>query len=655
MEHKLSATVLKLEGDLIRIYIHERDLLCLLPVQNIYLNDGSSADSLLKIRDKLDIIYSDGSVKGLLSGIEATLGIIIEVTDTLVTIRDQEGKNQYEVPIQEIYNTSDRMIIKGARVRIQEVKRDLRRCSYIHDSISPANPVHLVELPLLRPNLYGGQGQILAPYINPGKDDQAANFIPHAKYPTPSYITFNQFPHTTQERVQSLKPTNSLEIPETEDIYKHYNIVQAIENPYNAIMLQPPCKEPLPSISIKEEKLISNPDNRDLRSNLKIATDDREAPSLVNLTRKINHESTKIPDSVPQARDKCLFCNEIKNVDEFYKDKICKCKMCLSCYFEQQSFTTCKKCLEPLSMEKMSSCRKCRTKKFERYIIALECKHNYCQECLKDHIQFELRYSNGRVSCPYYNCREPISIEIRDQIIPQGYAKDDKSIKSNETPSSSSHGRRICNICNYSDTVVFITRLDCNHSICIDCLKKYLDYKIDFDLIKRKGIECCVCDIRISDETIKKVVDPVTYNQYISKMGTRFNIRVKCPKNHRTVPHRKNTECEKCRINFCVVCKKDPHSGICGKSGFRTYLGYRFKDVCPECNKRSKIARNSVEKYVVCKNPDCNTSFCKHCYQRYSPILSHGPLYHKSNCEFYQYSDYNPKYKPLECEECKKL
>jgi hypothetical protein len=221
--------------------------------------------------------------------------------------------------------------------------------------------------------------------------------------------------------------------------------------------------------------------------------------------------------------------------------------------------------------------------------------------------------------------------------------------------SSSPNVRSICNICNLSDAFVFITRLDCNHLICTDCLKKYLDYKIKHDLLKQKGIQCCLCDSIISDDIIKQVLDQGTYNQYIHKISSRFNMTVKCPNKHRTVAHKKNNICDFCNANFCIVCKNYPHNGICVKTDLRNYFGFSFKNVCPECNKRFSKASKSVEKYVICKNPDCSTTFCKFCFQRYSPILAHGPAYHKYDCKLYGYSDYEAIYKPLECEECKKL
>ncbi|XWV26813.1 hypothetical protein QJ857_gp0238 [Tupanvirus soda lake] len=186
----------------------------------------------------------------------------------------------------------------------------------------------------------------------------------------------------------------------------------------------------------------------------------------------------------------------------------------------------------------------------------------------------------------------------------------------------------ICPICYDNLNNNDYTSLSCNHTFCDDCLKKYIDDKID----NLESVLCPIdmCERRINDYVIEILVSSYQYDKYKKNAETfgSDTLHSMCPECKKICKKEDNNKfyCDNCDCDYCYVCQETHPWGYddCPNQKdindtldeIMSALGHDDVKPCPIC--RAIIYREEGCCSMRCKY--CKVKFCWECLRTCSTI-----------------------------------
>lgn len=194
----------------------------------------------------------------------------------------------------------------------------------------------------------------------------------------------------------------------------------------------------------------------------------------------------------------------------------------------------------------------------------------------------------------------------------------------------------LCAICYFEGDLI---PLGCCHSVCEDCLQKYLKTKIEDD-----GEDDIICPFEncyrsITDDCILKIGGEILFSKLQALQNKNF-ISIMCNECNNECQSCDNiAHCEYCNIDFCVSCKSTSCNGIDCVYEIKDELDelcdvFDNADVkkCPRCL-MNLWKENGC---AATKCPYCKVRFCWQCLLINSRLEQ---LYDHSCSEFNKYLD----------------
>ena len=321
------------------------------------------------------------------------------------------------------------------------------------------------------------------------------------------------------------------------------------------------------------------------------------------------------------------------------KKSVCYCHFCLSCAEKISSSPVCPICCEKTKSLKVNPiCCSCKKYIDNHKIITLNCGDMFCEDCFHLHASkaiysrsgiIKLRAIKG-IECE--KCEEPILNEIlqaklgykafNDYILALNSEFDCHycnkiCIKKNNyflcsncnsmfCISCTQHQRECC--CEFSSIQKFYCKycnafnnreskktLNCNHDICISCLREYILNAISenpIEITLYSGILCFECDQIIDFNLINSLVNEVSFETFLNLL---VNLS-KCPKcEYPYYIDDKYVICNYCFYQFCNFCLKTTRECSCFKNGTDEI---EILSACPGC--RSLYAKDGNSSNVKC-------------------------------------------------------
>ncbi|XWV25481.1 hypothetical protein QJ856_gp0278 [Tupanvirus deep ocean] len=188
----------------------------------------------------------------------------------------------------------------------------------------------------------------------------------------------------------------------------------------------------------------------------------------------------------------------------------------------------------------------------------------------------------------------------------------------------------ICPICYDNLSNYDTTRLDCQHEFCDECLKKYINEKINE---RESSILCPIdmCDQPISNYYIVNLVSSYQYKTYKQNTqsfssGTSHSMCPECRQICKKDEDNNRIHCSNCDRDYCYICQESHCWGYDDCPNERdinntldeimSALGHDDVKPCPIC--RAIIYREEGCNSMRCKY--CKVKFCWNCLETCSTI-----------------------------------
>ena len=366
---------------------------------------------------------------------------------------------------------------------------------------------------------------------------------------------------------------------------------------------------------------------------------------------------------ISKIKAKCFKCQGSYSSIQAFPYKLCSHDYCYKCaknYLDAEGnwncFAGCYLKIEVPEIAKWycrSTCIKCKQifNKSEDIYMYKNCLCQYCIKCISS-------FPNNNCE----KCKTPNSNYI-DFLITEYRENLKKRL-------------RECPVCQeQKDIDSIIVFQNCNHMICIDCMKGSANAAYD-ECNFIKLFNCPTeCQAPIPAEQLEEflsihkmnLLDSTDENNKWDKVNL-FKIRndiklSKCPKCafEFITGDERRAWCPMCNYVFCTKCGEDfhPPDNSC-QSAFikkriydleQTFPGESISQ-CPVC--KSPYLKDDYCNHVKCK--ECKIDFCFVCAATRSPIITHGNHYHRPQCTDYSNPGIGEVDKMHEkCEECIKL
>jgi hypothetical protein len=210
---------------------------------------------------------------------------------------------------------------------------------------------------------------------------------------------------------------------------------------------------------------------------------------------------------------------------------------------------------KPQTFQKL--CMLCKCEKATKF---LKCKHLFCAQCLKEHIDNQIlntplsvHIQAGLVSitCPISTCGKFISSNIFYPMITQSTKKTYDSI-------ISILPKENCSKCNAPKLLPHLIDLQC-HKFCMHCMIEYFDDKLNRGKVNFKCIRGCYHDFKVFE--LRKLMKPNQYSKYQKiKSGNKSRDQVQecpgCDKKFFNIQTYQKFKCNECDSKFCGDCGK---------------------------------------------------------------------------------------------------
>lgn len=171
-----------------------------------------------------------------------------------------------------------------------------------------------------------------------------------------------------------------------------------------------------------------------------------------------------------------------------------------------------------------------------------------------------------------------------------------------------------CTICYNSSDIV---TLECDHEFCINCLREYINVKID-DI----GIDILCpneeCNLNISRE---KIIDIICNNEKLlekyneceeKQKKIRAIVCLECNKICKKEKENNYIYCYNCDNEFCHVCKERHDDDEYDDCANKHKIDDEFSDLCSVLSDL-ELKKCPVCKIVIEKIEGCNSVRCKYC------------------------------------------
>ncbi|XP_073010776.1 uncharacterized protein [Typha latifolia] len=269
-----------------------------------------------------------------------------------------------------------------------------------------------------------------------------------------------------------------------------------------------------------------------------------------------------------------------------------------------------------------------------------KCDHLFCNACLTEYIDLELKKDIRMVKCRHESCKGVLEPKAHREIVsqkPKQKARPVRKIEKGEC-SKSTNDDFFCNICMESHPVgEYFAIASCGHVFCASCVAQYVSAKVEDNVV---SIRCPDPDCKVGavdPEMCRDILPGAVFHRWgwalcESSLGSK---KFYCPYKDcsallvdegdaaTTIT---DAECPHCNRMFCARCRVAWHDGIgceefekLGKDErgtedlmLRKLAADKKWQRCPQC-------KMFVEKIDGCMFMSCRCGYC-FCYVCASPM-----------------------------------
>ncbi|OMJ86000.1 hypothetical protein SteCoe_12568 [Stentor coeruleus] len=185
-----------------------------------------------------------------------------------------------------------------------------------------------------------------------------------------------------------------------------------------------------------------------------------------------------------------------------------------------------------------------------------------------------------------------------------------------------------CAICYKIYKITDSIILQCNHKYCRNCLKIYLEYKINEAKVSKEDLACPECNLFIHISYLKEIVDSEIFIKYeffsMEKWTPKLQYGeffyccngVDC--NYKAILSKRaeEFECPRCRKKCCPKCKEEVHKSLTCEESIKKKKDALDEEIFNNSLKSSGYIRcpwcgNGIEKITGCNFVTCLSSQCR--------------------------------------------